>query len=242
MTGTNTYSGLTNIQIGATLDVTTANLPAGGNISNAGGNLLFDQTTTGTFSGVMSDGQMAGGPNDPNDMACTLVSCTGATLSGNLIKDDSTGGNGGNVTIANVQSYTGFTYIEAGTLTLGAGRCHRRQFRRCAWPCRCGATATLALSANNQLAGLSDTPSNADTVQLNGHVLTLAPLASASWSFGGSIVDGSGSGSLVQNGPGTSILTGTSTYTGTTAVNAGTLEVDGSIAIHRASPSIPAAP
>ncbi len=93
-----------------------------------------------------------------------------------------------------------------------------------------GATASLALSANNQLAGLSDTPSNTDTVQLNGHVLTLAPLASASWSFGGSIVDGSGSGSLVQNGPGTSILTGTSTYTGTTAVNAGTLEVDGSIA------------
>ena len=230
LTGTNTYSGLTNIQIGATLDVTTANLPAGGNISNAGGNLLFDQTTTGTFSGVMSDGQMAGGPNDPNDMACTLVSCTGATLSGNLIKDDSTGGNGGNVTIANVQSYTGFTYVEAGTLTLGAVNAIASSSGVVLGRVGGGATATLALSANNQLAGLSDTPSNTDTVQLNGHVLTLAPLASASWSFGGSIVDGSGSGSLVQNGPGTSILTGTSTYTGTTAVNAGTLEVDGSIA------------
>jgi hypothetical protein len=34
--------GGTNIQIGATLDVTTANLPTGGAISNAGGNLLFD--------------------------------------------------------------------------------------------------------------------------------------------------------------------------------------------------------
>ena len=37
-----------------------------------------------------------------------------------LIKDDSTTGSGGNVTIANVQSYTGMTYVEAGTLTLGA--------------------------------------------------------------------------------------------------------------------------
>ena len=36
LTGTNTYTGGTNIQIGATLDVTTANLPTGGAISNAG--------------------------------------------------------------------------------------------------------------------------------------------------------------------------------------------------------------
>jgi outer membrane autotransporter protein len=229
LTGTNTYSGFTNIQPGATLDVTTANLPTGGNISNAGGNLVFDQTTTGTFSGVMSDGQQAGGPNDPNDMACTLVSCGGATLSGVLIKDDSTGGNSGNVTIANVQSYTGLTYVEAGTLTLGAVNTIANSAGVVLGRVGGGATATLALSADNQLAGLADTPSNTDTVQLNGHVLTLAPLASLSWSYGGSIVDGSASGSLVQNGPGTSILTGANTYTGTTTIDAGTLEVDGSI-------------
>ncbi len=40
----------------------------------------------------------------------------------------------------------------------------------------------------------------------------------------------SGNGSLVQNGSGTTILTNTNTYHGTTTVNAGTLEVDGSIA------------
>jgi autotransporter-associated beta strand protein len=47
------------------------------------------------------------------------------------------------------------------------------------------------------------------------------------WSYAGAIVDGSSSGNFVQNGPGTSILTGNSTYTGTTAVNAGILDVEG---------------
>ncbi|WP_164177089.1 hypothetical protein, partial [Streptococcus pneumoniae] len=46
------------------------------------------------------------------------ASCT-AKLAGSLVKDDSTGANGGNVTLAAVQTYTGGTFVEAGTLTLG---------------------------------------------------------------------------------------------------------------------------
>jgi hypothetical protein len=38
--------------------------------ANAGGTLLFDQSTSGTFSGVMSNGQHAGGTGNPNDMSC----------------------------------------------------------------------------------------------------------------------------------------------------------------------------
>jgi autotransporter-associated beta strand protein len=45
--------------------------------------------------------------------------------------------------------------------------------------------------------------------------------------FGGAI---SGSGAVNQIGSGTTVLTGASTYTGATTVNAGTLQVDGSIA------------
>jgi autotransporter-associated beta strand protein len=65
LTGTNTYTGGTVLEVGTTLDVTTANLPANAVISNAGGALLFDQSTSGTFTGVMSDGKQSGGPNDP---------------------------------------------------------------------------------------------------------------------------------------------------------------------------------
>jgi autotransporter-associated beta strand protein len=50
---------------------------------------------------------------------------------------------------------------------------------------------------------------------------------SDSFTFGGAI---SGTGAFVQAGSGTTVLTGVSTYTGSTSVNAGTLEVDGSIA------------
>jgi autotransporter-associated beta strand protein len=240
LTGTsNTYSGGTVIETSATLDVTTANLPSGGNISNAGGTLVFDQTATGTFTGVMSDGQQSGGPNNPNDLACTLVSCSGPTLSGTLIKDDSTNGDGGNVTLSAVQAYSGLTYIEAGTLTLGAvdtikssaGVILGRVGGSVCNPSPCsGVTATLALGANNTIGGLADNPANTTQVLLNGHTLTLTPIMGSTWSYGGSIVDGStAGGSLVHNGPGTTILTGTSTYTGTTTINAGMLEVNGAI-------------
>ena len=95
-------------------------------------------------------------------------------------------------------------------------------------PCS-GVTATLALGANNTIQGLADNPGNTTSVVLNGYTLTLAPLNGTSWSFAGSIVDGSSSGNFVLNGPGTSILTGTSTYTGTTTVGAGILDVEGSL-------------
>jgi fibronectin-binding autotransporter adhesin len=242
LTGTNTYNGGTVIETGATLDVTTANLPTGGAISNAGGMLVFDQSVNGTFSGVMSDGKQSGGPSDPNDVACTQVTCTGPNLSGTLIRDDSaTGGaTASNVTISNVQAYTGMTYIEAGTLTLGATNTiatsqgvvlGRVGGAMCAGvACSTSlTTAILALGANNTIAGLADDAGNKTQVQLNGNTLTLAPIAGSSWSYAGSIVDETTSGNLVQNGPGTSILTGTSTYTGTTTVGAGTLDVEGKL-------------
>ncbi|MGC1776384.1 MAG: autotransporter domain-containing protein [Xanthobacteraceae bacterium] len=241
----NSYTGGTVIEVGSTLDVTTANLPTGGAISNAGGILLFDQDTTGTFSGVMSDGAQAGGASDPNDMACITAGVTcgsTTTLSGTLIRDDSATGGAtmSNVTLSNVQAYSGMTYIEAGTLTLGAtdtiktssgvvlGRVGGAFCNGVS--CSGTLTAILALGANNTISGLADDPSNTTQVQLDGHTLTLAPITGTSWSYAGSIIDNGASGNLVQNGLGTSILTGTSTYTGTTMVDAGTLEVDGSIA------------
>ena len=242
-TNANAYTGGTVIEVGATLDATTSSLPSGP-VSNAGGTLLFDQTTNGTFSGVMSDGQQAGGPNDPNDLACaatgiTGVTCSGPTLSGTLIKDDSTTGSGGNVTLSQVQAYSGMTYIEAGTLTLGAtntiitsqGVDLGRVGGAVCNPSPCsGVTAALALNANNTISGLEDNPSNSTQVTLNGYTLALAPISGSSWTYAGAIVDGSASGGgLIQDGPGTSVLTGTSTYTGATAVDAGTLEVDGTL-------------
>ena len=241
LTGTNAYTGGTVIEIGATLDTTTNNLPSGGAISNAGGTLVFDQDVNGTFSGVMSDGQQAGGPSDANDIACTSVSCGGPTLSGTLIKDDSTTGSGGNVTLSNVQAYSGTTYIEAGTLTLGAtntiatssGVVLGRVGGAVCNPSPCtGATANLALTANNTVQGLNSVAGNTTGVQLNGNALTVQQAAGTTSSFGGNITD-TGAGSLNKTGAGTLALSGNNSIdsgnnsTGGMTISGGTLSQTG---------------
>ena len=64
LTGTaNTYSGGTFVEAGSTLDLTTANVSTGNaNIADAGGLIVFDQATTGTYTGVISDGRQMRAP------------------------------------------------------------------------------------------------------------------------------------------------------------------------------------
>jgi autotransporter-associated beta strand protein len=212
LTGTgNTYSGSTVVEIGSTLDLTTANVSTGNaNITDAGGLIVFDQSTNGTFSGVISDGQEMG---------------TGPSESGSLDKDDSSGGNTGNLTLSAAQTYTGATYVETGTLTLGATNTVADSSGVTLGRVGGGGSAILALGANNQLSALSSNSGNFAQVQLNGHTLTLTPGSSVSSNFGGVIGDGSGAGSVVINAVGTVTLGGNNTYSGGTTVEAGTLSI-----------------
>jgi len=218
ITGTsNSYSGGTILETGSTLDITTTNVSSGNaNITSAGGNVLFDQTTSGTYAGVISNGQEMG---------------TGPVLAGTLIKDDSTGASGGNVTLSQQQTFTGATSVEAGTLTLGAvdtlvnssgvtlgrvGGCVATGDASCsnsATP-----TAILALGANNTLQGLASDENNNTAVTLGSNTLTIAPTVTGGAVFGGSI---SGTGNVVIGGAGVQIFSGTNTYSGGTTINAG---------------------
>jgi fibronectin-binding autotransporter adhesin len=207
----NTYAGGTFVEAGSTLDLTTANVSTGNaNIGDSGGAVDFDQTTTGTYSGVISDAKEVG---------------TGPLLQGTLIKDDSTGANSGNVTLSAVQTYTGFTYIEAGTLTLAAVDTLADSSGVVLGRVGGGATATLVLNNNNMLMALSDDASNTTSVQLNGHVLTLDPSTTISSLFAGIISDGSGVGSIIKTGAGTVTFSGASTFTGGVDISAGTFEL-----------------
>jgi autotransporter-associated beta strand protein len=222
----NSYSGGTFVEQGSTLDLTTANVSTGNaNITNAGGLVVFDQAVDGTYGGVISDGRQ-------------MRAATGALLAGSLVKDDSTGNSSGNLTLAAVQAYSGGTFVEAGTLTLGVANAIATSsgvdLGRVGGPTGTGAaaaggpvTATLALAANNTIQGLMSEAGNNTAVQLNGNVLTLNIAGGNSFGFGGVIA---GSGGLVMSGSGTEVLTGTSTYTGATTVNGGLLSVNGSIA------------
>jgi autotransporter-associated beta strand protein len=227
LTGTgNSYSGGTVVEQGSTLDLTTANISTGNaNIANAGGLIVFDQATTGTYAGIISDARQ-------------MQATTGALLSGSLIKDDSTGASTGNLILAAVQAYTGGTFIEAGTVTLAAidaiAASSGVDLGRVGGPAGIGAattgsatTAILALSANNTIRGLMSETGNVTAVQLNANALTLNTAANAIWTYDGNI---SGTGALVKTGAGKEVLSGTSSYTGATTVNAGILSVNGSIA------------
>jgi autotransporter-associated beta strand protein len=227
LTGTsNTYSGGTIVEIGSTLDLTTANVSShNANIADAGGLIVFDQAINGTYGGVISDArQMEAG--------------SGPLLSGSLVKDDSTGASTGNLTLAAVQAYSGGTFVEAGTLTLGVANAIAASsgvdLGRVGGPLGTGAaaaaspvTATLALAANNTIQGLMDEAGNNTAVQLNNNVLTLNLASGAAFSYNGVI---GGTGGLAVTGTGAEFLNGTSTYTGATTVNGGLLSVNGSIA------------
>jgi fibronectin-binding autotransporter adhesin len=184
------------------------------NITDAGGMIAFDQSFTGTFSGVISDGRELG---------------TGPMQSGSLDKDDSSGANSGNVIITQVQTFSGDTYIEAGSLTLDAVNALADSNAVILGRVGGGATASLVLGADNQLNSLSDNTSNTTSVLLNGHVLTLTPASGSDSTFGGVIADGSSSGGgLVVDGSGTVTLSGANTFTGGVMLGAGTLELGNS--------------
>ena len=91
--------------------------------------------------------------------------------------------------------------------------------------------ATTTISAGTLQIGQGGTTGTLGT----GNVINNAVLAfnrSDSITYGGAI---SGTGVLQQNGNGTTILTGTSTYTGGTTIAAGTLQIGngGTIGVDR---------
>ena len=226
--GANTYSGGTVVETGSTFDLTTNQVSTGNaNITDAGGLIVFDQDFAGTFSGVISDGQEMG---------------TGPMLSGSLDIDDSAADSASsdNVTLAAVQAYSGATYVEAGTLTLGAANAVEDSSGLTLG--RVGGavsgivggaasgptymqTANLVLDANQQLNSLTNNAGNTTTVTLNGNTLTLMPAVASDSDFSGVISDGSASGSVVADGAGTVTLGGDNTFSGGMTIDAGTLEL-----------------
>lgn len=86
--------------------------------------------------------------------------------------------------------------------------------------------ATLSLGAAQTVGALN----GAGNVALNGNTLTVGSGNNLNSTFGGVIANGTAAGGVTKAGAGVVTLTGANTYTGPTAVNAGTLRVNGSVA------------
>lgn len=84
-------------------------------------------------------------------------------------------------------------------------------------------SSTFALGASQTLGALKGT---GGTVELGSYTLTLGSTNHLGTNFGGAIT---GTGGLVKTGTGTAVLSGTSTYTGSTLIYQGRLQVDGKL-------------
>ncbi|RDS78904.1 hypothetical protein DWU98_20505 [Dyella monticola] len=184
--GANTYSGATTITSG------TLQLGNGGTGGSLAGNvvdngkLAFDRSDDIVFAGAISG-------------------------SGSVQQLSS-----GNLTLSGVNTYTGGTSIEQGTLALNNASAI--------------GSGTLAMAAGTTLHATGGfTLANAITLSGDPDVDVDAGLTTT---LAGVISNGTQAGDLVKTGAGTLVLSGADTYTGSTDVAAGALEVTGSLVSH----------
>ena len=213
LTGANTYTGGTTVSDG-TLQGNSGSLQ-GNILDNA--SVVFDQASTGTYSGVLS-----GTGTLTKTGAGTLV-LTGAntytggtTVSNGTLQGDSGSLQGNILDNASVvfDQMTDGTY---GGVLSGTGTLTKT------------GTGTLVLTGNNTYTGgttVSDGTLQGDSGSLQGNILDNASVVfdqTADGTYSGNL---SGTGTLTKTGTGTLVLTGANSYTGGTTVSVGTLQGD----------------
>jgi autotransporter-associated beta strand protein len=191
-----------------TLTLSGTNTYTGGTTISAGTLQLGDGGTSGSIVGdVVDNGVFAINRSDSYTFA-GAISGTGAFQQLGA----------GTTVLTGANTYTGGTTVNAGTLQAGAVNTFSPSS---AFTVAAGASLNLA-SFNQTVGSLA----GAGSVTLGSATLTTGN-DNTSTTFSGAI---SGSGGLTKIGSGIFVLTGSNTYSGATAVNAGTLFVNGSIA------------
>ncbi len=260
LSGANTYSGITTVNSGATLQI--GNGSSSGSIASTevvnNGTLKFYRLDSSTFSSVISgtgDVVQAGigttiltGDNTytgTTTISAGTLQIGDGTTSGSIAYTSSIIDNGtlafaspGAVTINTTISGAGSVSILSGTVTLTSVNTYTGVTK-------IASDATLALT-NTANINTSDSVTINGTLDLSGLTtgITLKSLAgsgavdlgtqdltlTAASTTFSGVVSGSGGLILSSSNTGTQVLSGISTYTGATLVNGGTLSVTGSIA------------
>jgi len=233
--GANTYTGDTRIAQGNLTVSGSGSLGSGSDVFIAGGGSLTVNTST-TVASVREWGNTNSG---------TISIGSGATLTvngadrGNMFQNSISGAGGltmagsGNSTLGlfGTQSYTGATTVSGGKLSTGVALASSAvtisagTFETTAANILSD-TATVTMSGGTYALGGSDTvgglSGNGGTLNLGSHTLTAN--VAANNTFGGSII---GTGGFTKGGVGRLSLSGSSSYSGATAVNAGELQMAG---------------
>jgi autotransporter-associated beta strand protein len=185
-------------------------------ITNAGGTVDFSGTTGLEDSYLISAGSIEGagtynlGQNRLSVGGNNLSTVVSGTIGGgnaSLLKEGT-----GTLTLSGVNTYTGGTSINGGTLLIaGAGTL--------------GAT-TAPLSIGGGTLDLGGSTQTTGAMSMFGGSLVNGALNSASFLVGGGLISATliGSGAVTQDGDGTTTLAAANTYAGGTEINSGTLQ------------------
>ncbi|HTJ93984.1 MAG TPA: autotransporter domain-containing protein, partial [Pararobbsia sp.] len=213
VTGANTYSGGTTLNAGGLVVGNNAALGSG-TLTVAGAATLDSATPTTLASNIV----LNAGLTVPGSNALTLDGAIAGT--GSLTKDGPA-----TLTLDGVETYTGGTQINGGTLALGAGASLAPSG---AVGVASGATFDLTASTASQTIG---SLTGAGTVDLGANTLTFGDTTNAT--FGGTIA---GTGGITKDGSGTVTLSGANTFTGPATIDAGTLSLSGAGTLSAATP------
>jgi autotransporter-associated beta strand protein len=156
----------------------------------------------------------------------TTIAGNGATFSGVISNGGLTKSGTSNLTLSGTNTYSGDTLVQSGTLIVGSDLA----LQNSGFDTSGAGRLSLAGRTAATFGGLIGSTNLATSATYAGvSALTLNPQSGKSYDYGGIIANGTSTGmSLTKTGPGSQRLTGVSTYTGTTFVNAGRLEIAGS--------------
>ena len=213
LTGLNIVSGAVNLTSG-NFNVT------GSGVQNATQGLWLDGGNLNVAGGALSTTGTVGLQNG------TLTVSSGTyTSSGTLL--NAYGGTATTTVSGGLLDIAGALRVSqgTGTVNLDGGTIKLVKFESA------GSTGTVnfngaAVQAKGDNISFTDTANTTYNVKSGGAIFDTA---GSNITAGADLLAGSPSGGLTKNGAGTLTLSGNSTYTGATTVNAGTLQLDGSI-------------
>ncbi len=208
LNGTGTVSSLT----GALVSADSAAATWGGNIIlgsqqvGLGGGKDGSLTIGGTISGGFSDGQVIFSRAGTSQKNSTTVLSGQSNYSGATVV-----GNNGDSVYGTLKIDGGDDRLPTGTSLVVSG-----------------ARQVLDLNRWNQTLGALSGNGSVTNNGGNGTLSKLTIHSTADATFSGVIQDGTGTVGLIKDGSFTQTLTGVNTYTGSTTINSGTMELSGS--------------
>jgi len=252
LSGTNTYSGATTVSVGTLSINTIADASSNSAIGTGASTAAITIGATGTLnytgtghsssraivlsgSGGTIDASGSGaltlsGGVTGNTYGLVLAGTGSATFSGviNTTTGTLTKSSSGTWTLSGANTYTGTTTISAGTLKLGAAG---------VIPDASAVTVTGTLDMNtfSETVGSIAGAGTIDNVVGAGTPTLTSGGDGTSTTFSGVIQNTTGTLGLSKAGAGTLTLSGANTYTGTTTISAGTLQLGAAARISNSS-------